>query len=125
MDIISLWIGLFVSLIVPVFVFTLFITMIVVVAVVLVRKRTPSEISPKTEAGDPRLVRIIQRRTIGGVCAGFAYKFGIPPWIVQALWVVVAIGLSGIPFIAYIVLWILMPKASEFPGDYDARTENF
>ena len=125
MDIISLWIGLFFSLIVPVFVFTLFITMIVVVAVVLVRKRTPSEISPKTEAGDPRLVRIIQRRTIGGVCAGFAYKFGIPPWIVQALWVVVAIGLSGIPFIAYIVLWILMPKASEFPGDYDARTENF
>ena len=125
MDIISLWIGLFSSLIVPVFVFTFFITMIVVVAVVLVRKRTPSEISPKTEAGDPRLVRIIQRRTIGGVCAGFAYKFGIPPWIVQALWVVVAIGLSGIPFIAYIVLWILMPKASEFPGDYDARTENF
>ena len=125
MDIISLWISLFVSLIVPVFVFTLFITMIVLLAVVLVRKRTPSAIAPKTEAGDPRLVRIIQRKTIGGVCAGFAYKFGTPSWIVQVLWVVLTIGLPGIPFIAYIVLWIMMPKASEFPGDYDTRTENF
>ena len=124
MDLIGLWITLF-SLVFQVFVFTAVITALVVLFVVIIGKRPSTSTSPKTEAGDPRLVRIPQRQTIGGVCAGFAYKFGIPPWLVQALWVVVAIGLSGIPLIAYVVLWVMMPKASEVPDDYETRTENF
>ena len=96
-----------------------------VVIAVIIGKRTSIEISPKTEAGDPRLVRIPQRKTIGGVCAGFAYKFGIPTWLVQVIWVVATFGLGGVPLIAYIILAIVMPKASESPADYDTRTESF
>ena len=99
MDLIGLWITLF-PLVVLVFALTASITAIVVLFVVILGKRPSTSTPPKTEAGDSRLVRIPQRQTIGGVCAGFAYKFGIPPWLVQALWVVVAIGLSGIPLIA-------------------------
>lgn len=124
MDLIGLWITLL-ALVFQIFILTALITAIVVLCVVILGKRPSTSTPPKTEAGEPRLVRIPQRQTIGGVCVGFAYKFGIPPWLVQALWMVVAIGLSGIPLIAYVVLWIMMPKASEVPDDYDARTESF
>ncbi|MDE0043520.1 MAG: PspC domain-containing protein [Candidatus Poribacteria bacterium] len=86
-------------------------------------KRGPYETSPKTETGEPRLVRITDRKMIGGVCAGFAYKFGIPHWIVRVLWVLLMFPLSGTPIIAYFILWGFMPKATEFPEDYDNRTE--
>lgn len=125
MDLMGLWIVHLFTLVFQVFVFTAVITAIVVLVVVIIGKRPSTSISPKTEAGDPRLVRIPQRKTIAGVCAGFAYKFGAPIWIVQTLWVVVAIGLSGTLLIAYVVLWIMMPKASEVPDDYKTRTENF
>ena len=98
---------------------------IAVIAVVLIGKRTSTEISPKTEAGEPRLVRIPQKQTIAGVCSGFAYKFGVPTWLVQVVWVVATFALGGAPLIAYIILAIVMPKASEFPADYDTRTESF
>lgn len=105
----------------------LFIAMLVIVAitVILIGKRTSTEISPKTEADEPRLVRISQKWTVTGVCAGFAYKFGVPTWLVQVIWVVATFGLGGVPLIAYIILAIVMPKASESPVDYDTRTENF
>ena len=98
---------------------------IAVIVVFLIGKRTSTEISPKTEADEPRLVRIPQRKTIAGVCAGFAYKFGTPTWLVQVIWVVATFGLSGIPLIAYLILAIVMPRAIESPEDYEARTESF
>ena len=93
------------------------------VVTVLRGKRGPSELSARTDAGDPRLVRIIERKLIGGVCAGFAYKFGISHWIVRALCVLSLFPLSGTPILAYFILWGFMPKANEFPEDYDNRTE--
>jgi phage shock protein PspC (stress-responsive transcriptional regulator) len=98
---------------------------VAVLVAVIIGKRTSIEISPKTETGEPRLVRIPQRKTIGGVCAGFAYKFGIPTWLVQVMLVVLIFGMGGVPLIAYPILWIVMPKASESPEDYDTRTERF
>ena len=103
---------------------------ILLIAIAIIRFLIPvigrrTELSPRSEAGDPRLVRFPQRATIGGVCAGFAYKFGVPTWMVQVIWVVLAFGMSGIPLIAYVIFWIMMPKASEFPVDYDTRTESF
>jgi phage shock protein PspC (stress-responsive transcriptional regulator) len=112
-------------IILPVFVSILFIAVIVLIAVALIGKRTSAEISPKTEDGHPRLVRIPQKQTIAGICAGFAYKLGTPPWLVQVIWVVLAFGMGGVPLIAYPILWIVMPKASESPEDYDTRTERF
>ncbi len=56
---------------------------IIMVVAALRGKRGASEMSARTEAGEPRLVRITERKIIGGVCAGFAYKFAMPQWIVR------------------------------------------
>ena len=59
--------------------------LVLLIGVFMMRNRT--EIPPKTPAGNPRRVRITQRRTIGGVCAGFAYKFGVPAWLARVIMV--------------------------------------
>jgi phage shock protein PspC (stress-responsive transcriptional regulator) len=55
------------------------------------------------------LVRPRDDRWIAGVCAGLANRFGLPTGLVRLSFVV--LGLVGAGEIAYIVLWILMPKA--------------
>jgi phage shock protein PspC (stress-responsive transcriptional regulator) len=45
---------------------------------------------------------------VAGVCAGLANRFGLSTGTVRLLFVV--FGLVGAGEIAYIVLWILMPK---------------
>lgn len=95
---------------------------ILLVVVVVIKGRNRSGVPPKTQTGHPRLVRIPQQGTIGGVCAGFAYKFGIPVWLVRVS-MVLLIPFSGISLIGYPILWVMMPKASELPEDYDTRTE--
>ena len=55
------------------------------------------------------LVRPRDNRWIAGVCAGLANRFGLPTGVVRLTFVV--FGLVGAGEIAYIVLWILMPKA--------------
>ena len=102
----------------------IFAILLVAIAIIrLIGRQT--EIAPQSDTGDPRLVRFPQRETVGGVCAGFAYKFGIPTWMVQVIWVVLAFGTSGIPLIAYVIFWVMMPKSSEFPEDYGSRTKSF
>lgn len=56
-----------------------------------------------------RLVRPQSEKWIAGVCAGLADRFGLPRALVRILFV--AFGLVGAGELAYIVLWILMPKA--------------
>ena len=45
---------------------------------------------------------------IAGVCAGLANRFGISTLLVRVAFVI--FGLVGAGEIAYIVLWVLMPK---------------
>jgi phage shock protein C len=54
------------------------------------------------------LVRPRKDKWIAGVCAGLAHRFGVSTGMVRLLFVV--FGLFGAGEIAYIVLWILMPK---------------
>ena len=54
------------------------------------------------------LVRPRSGKMIAGVCAGLASRFGLSKGMVRLLFVV--FGLVGAGEIAYIVLWILMPK---------------
>lgn len=54
------------------------------------------------------LVRPSNGKMIAGVCAGLAARFGLPKSMVRLLFVI--FGLVGAGEIAYIVLWILMPK---------------
>ena len=71
--------------------------------------------------GKPRLVRMPQKKAIAGICAGLSYYFGCPTWIVRVA-LIVSIFAIGISPLAYIILWIFMPVASEIPSDYDDRT---
>lgn len=50
---------------------------------------------------------------IAGVCAGVADGLGLSPTLVRLLFVVFAV--TGIGEIVYLVLWVLMPKASRSP----------
>jgi phage shock protein C len=55
-----------------------------------------------------QLVRPRQGKLIAGVCAGLADRFGISKGLVRIAFVV--FGIVGAGEIAYIILWILMPK---------------
>ncbi len=60
-----------------------------------------------------RLMRSATDVKIAGVCAGFAEHFGVDPTIVRLVWVLLLfLPVPVLPaFLAYIVAWIVMPKA--------------
>lgn len=60
-------------------------------------------------ANRSRLVRPRRGRWIAGVCAGLGQRFGMPPTLVRVLFLLSCL-LPGPQFIAYIVLWIIMPN---------------
>jgi phage shock protein PspC (stress-responsive transcriptional regulator) len=47
-------------------------------------------------------------RILGGVCAGLARRFGVSPWTVRLLFLLSCL-LPGPQFIAYLVMWIVIP----------------
>ena len=59
-------------------------------------------------ARSTELVRPRSGRVIAGVCAALARRFDIKPWQVRVLFVVSCL-LPGPQFLAYIVLWIVLP----------------
>ena len=62
---------------------------------------------------EKKLYRDENRKVIGGVCAGLADYLGIDVTILRIIFVVAGI-LKGSGLIAYIILWIVVPKRS-FP----------
>lgn len=55
------------------------------------------------------LTRPRHGKVIAGVCAGLAERFGLSPFLVRLAFLLSCI-LPGPQFVAYIVLWVLMPK---------------
>ncbi len=55
------------------------------------------------------LVRPLDGRVIGGVCAGLARRFGMDAWPMRWLVLIVLIVLPGSPLLIYPLLWIFMP----------------
>lgn len=55
------------------------------------------------------LVRPRDGRIIGGVCAGLARRFGITPTRMRVIALLSCI-LPGPQFIAYLILWVIMPN---------------
>ena len=55
------------------------------------------------------LTRPRHGKVIAGVCAGLADRFGISPFLVRLAFVLSCV-LPGPQFIAYLVMWVLMPK---------------
>jgi phage shock protein C len=58
-----------------------------------------------------RLYRSTTDRRLAGVCGGLAEYFDIDPLLVRIGFVIAALA-GGPGIIAYVVLWIAMPKAS-------------
>lgn len=54
------------------------------------------------------LVRPLNGRIIGGVCAGLANRFGLRPWTVRLIFLLSCL-LPGPQFIAYLAMWIIIP----------------
>lgn len=57
----------------------------------------------------PSLTRPRHGKVIAGVCAGLAVRFGRSPTLIRTLFVLSCL-LPGPQVLAYIVLWIVMPK---------------
>ena len=62
---------------------------------------------------EKRLVRNVQDKKIGGVCAGLADYFDIDPTIVRVIWGVLAFC-YGAGVLAYLILWAIAPVSSEY-----------
>ena len=60
-----------------------------------------------------QLMRSGRDKKIAGVCAGVAHYFDMDPTIVRVIWSVLAFG-YGAGIVAYIILWIIAPVASDY-----------
>jgi phage shock protein C len=56
------------------------------------------------------LRRIMSRKKVAGVCAGFAEYFDLDVTLIRWVWAIVAILGFPIGFIAYIIAWIVLPE---------------
>jgi phage shock protein PspC (stress-responsive transcriptional regulator) len=59
-----------------------------------------------------RLYRDPDHRVLGGVCGGLGAYFGMDPVILRIIFAVLFFVTTGAALLAYIVLWIAVPKAS-------------
>ncbi|MEE4116965.1 MAG: PspC domain-containing protein [Marinilabiliaceae bacterium] len=57
-----------------------------------------------------RMYRDPDNRIIGGVSSGMAAYWGIDPWIVRVVFIVLALP-GGLGILIYAVLWIVLPEA--------------
>lgn len=60
-----------------------------------------------------RLMRSGRDQKIAGVCAGVAHYLDIDPTIVRVIWGVLACC-YGVGIVAYIILWIIAPVATDY-----------
>jgi len=57
-----------------------------------------------------RLYRDSSDKFIGGVCSGIAAYLNVDPAIVRILFAIITFGGFGLGFVAYILLWIILPE---------------
>ena len=68
------------------------------------------EASPAFAVAPKRLRRIISRKKIAGVCAGFAEYFDTDLTLMRIVWVALLLLPPQLGLIAYIVCWVVLPK---------------
>lgn len=56
------------------------------------------------------LVRPLDGRVLGGVCAGLGRRFGLDPWPARLLFILVLMIVPGSQILIYPILWIVMPS---------------
>jgi phage shock protein PspC (stress-responsive transcriptional regulator) len=81
----------------------------------------PKASAPKSSSAK-KLYRDIDNKYIGGVCAGLEHYLGIDSLWIRLIFIFLAI-FTGFGFIAYILLWILVPEAVTTSQKLDMRGE--
>ena len=67
--------------------------------------------APQVPPGPRRLVRDSHDQMIGGVCSGLAHYLDVDVTLVRLLTVLGAVFSCGSVVLAYVVAWILVPRA--------------
>jgi len=70
------------------------------------QQASQSQAPPKAKRG---LYRDTSDKFIGGVCSGIAAYLNVDPAIVRILFAIITFGGFGLGFMAYIILWIVLP----------------
>ena len=70
------------------------------------QQSTQSQAPPKAKRG---LYRDTSDKFIGGVCSGIAAYLNVDPAIVRILFAIITFGGFGLGFMAYIIMWIVLP----------------
>lgn len=86
------------------------------------KENSSSESEQSKESGPKKLFRDVNRKVLGGVAAGVAHYFKIDPIWIRLILVLMFINvffgeLSGVVFVAYIVLWIVVPANDRLEED--------
>jgi len=72
---------------------------------------TEEELSSDEAKRKRRLYRDPDHRIIGGVCGGLGAYFNMDPVILRIIFIALLFLTGGTAFLAYIILWIAVPKA--------------
>jgi len=68
-----------------------------------------------------KLFRDEKRKILGGVCAGLGHYFSIDPVWPRVLFALLVLGSYGGLFLAYIILWIVIPNSNDLPDDANIK----
>ncbi|MBL7722946.1 MAG: PspC domain-containing protein [Chitinophagaceae bacterium] len=68
-----------------------------------------STYTEKEKKSRGRLYRDTSDKFIGGVCSGIAAYMNVDPAIVRILFAIITFGGFGLGFLAYIIMWIVLP----------------
>ncbi|WP_088342013.1 PspC domain-containing protein [Robiginitalea sediminis] len=83
----------------------------------------PPRSGPRPKAPKAKkLYRDIDQKYIGGVCAGLEHYLGLDALWIRLIFIILAV-FSGFGFIAYILLWILVPEAATTAQKLDMTGE--
>ncbi|MCE2611760.1 PspC domain-containing protein [Flavobacteriaceae bacterium D16] len=83
---------------------------------------TPGSSSSASKGRIKKLYRDIDNKYIGGVCAGLEYYLGFDALWIRIIFLLLAF-FTGFGFIAYILLWILVPEAASTAQKLDMTGE--
>ena len=86
------------------------------------------EYSSANRGNKKKLYRDTDSRVLGGVLSGIAHYIGVESWITRVAWLLMFfadIPLTGTTFtiIAYVLLWIILPKAETATQKYEMYGE--
>lgn len=82
-----------------------------------------SATEPIGEKIKKRLYRDTENRVIGGVCSGMSVYFNTDPVLIRILFVILVFLGVGVSILVYLILWIVVPKATTTAQRLEMRGE--